>query len=220
MFKIKRVGQAQEPLVIIDDFHPAADQLRETALIRSFARQAEFYPGLQAAADPSHLQPTAALLTQIFKEAFGIHSGVSLVQCAYSLVTTPDAELTPIQRLPHVDTTDPGRIALLHYFSGPDQGGTAFYRHRKTNLEVLSEDTYQAYKKALADEGMPKPGYMRGSDDRFEMIAHVEARPNRAVLYRSRILHSGFIPEGADLSSAPAKGRLTLNSFFQTRGGN
>lgn len=217
MFEIKQIGQSKEPVVIIDDFHPSFEDLKATAQMRDFTRQAEFYPGVQAAADPSHLQPVAPLLTEIFKQAFGIHKGVSLVQCAYSIVTTADTDLTPIQRLPHVDTTDPGRIALLHYLSGPEQGGTAFYRHRKTQLEVISAETYPTYKLSLEREGLPKSGYMRGSDDRFEMIEHVEAKPNRAVLYRSVILHSGFIPSYADLASDPKTGRLTLNSFFQSK---
>lgn len=146
-----------------------------------------------------------------------IQNGVSLVQCAYSIVTTADTDLVPIQRLPHVDTADPGRIALLHYLSGEEQGGTAFYRHRKTELDVLSPDNYVIYKAALETEGLPKAGYMRGSDDRFEMIEHIAAKPNRAVLYRSAILHSGYIPKYIDLSSDPAAGRLTLNSFFQSK---
>lgn len=218
MFEIKYVGRSQEPVVIIDNFHPDFEDLKRAAAKSDFAKHAAFYPGVQAPADPSHLQPVAPLLTQIFKEAFGIQKGVSLVQSAYSIVTTADAELTPIQRLPHVDTTDPGRIALLHYLGREEQGGTAFYRHRKTELDVLSPDNYETYKVALETEGLPKAGYMRGSDDRFEMIKHIAAKPNRAVLYRSAILHSGYIPANIDLSSEPTEGRLTLNSFFQSKG--
>lgn len=217
MFETRLIGQSQEPVVILDDFHPDPDALKAVAQQSAFAKHAEFYPGVQASADPSHLQAVAPLLTQIFKDAFGIQKGVSLVQCAYSLVTTADADLTHIQRLPHVDTTDPGRIALLHYLSGEEQGGTAFYRHRKTKLDVLSPDNYGTYKAALETEGVPKAGYMRGSDDRFEMIEHIAAKPNRAILYRSAILHSGYISADIDFSSDPAKGRLTLNSFFQSK---
>lgn len=217
MFEIKYVGHSGEPVVIIDDFHPDLDALRAAAVNAPFARHAEFYPGVQAPADPVHLQSVAHCLTEAFQEIFSVQRGVSLVQCSYSLVTTKDRELSPIQRLPHVDTLDPGRFALLHYLAGVEQGGTAFYRHRATELSVLSERNYDTYKKALEDEGLPKAGYMRGSDDRFEMIAHVEAKPNRAILYRSALLHSGLIPKDAALSSKPALGRLTLNSFFQTK---
>ncbi|MEP4051087.1 MAG: DUF6445 family protein [Litorimonas sp.] len=217
MFEIKYVGHSKEPIVIMDDFHPDLSELRATVANAVFGRHAEFYPGIQSPANPTHLQPVAERLTKALKDVFAVQHGVSLVQCSYSLVTTAETDLTPIQRLPHVDTTDPGRFALLHYLSGPEQGGTAFYRHRSTELEVLTAETYPEYKAGLQKEGVPKPGYMRGSDDRFEMIMKVEAIPNRAVLYRSALLHSGFIPKTAGLSKNPLQGRLTINSFFQAK---
>lgn len=217
MFEIKRVGESQEPVVVIDGFHPEPDALRAAAIAADFARHAPFYPGVQAPCDPSHLQVVADVLTQVFKEVFGITRGVSLVQCAYSLVTTPDADLQPIQRVPHIDTPDGGRIALLHYLGTEAQGGTKFYRHRATGLEVLDTETYATYQASVTAEGLPKPGYMRGSDARFEEIAHIPAAPNRAILYRSALLHSGDIPANALLSADPEDGRLTLNSFFQAK---
>lgn len=217
MFRIEYAGKSKEPIVIIDGFHPDMLQLLKLAQSASFSELSPFYPGVQAIADPSHLQSVSDVLTTIFKDVFQISAGVSLVQCAYSLVTKTDDELAPIQRLPHVDTTDPGRIALLHYLSGEELGGTGFYRHRQTGYEVLSEDNYALYKANIEKEGLPKHGYMRGSDDQFEMISKVNAFPNRAIMYRSALLHSGLIPENANLSNDPQQGRLTLNSFFQSK---
>ena len=215
-YSVERVGSLGEPVVVIDDFHPDPDGLRRAALGADFQTRAKFYPGLQAPADPSHLKPVMPVVGEVLGSVFG-GAGGQLVQCAHSLVTLPDDALAPIQRLPHIDTPDPGRIALLHYLSDDSLGGTAFYRHKATGLDALSPETFADYRTALEAEGMPKPGYMRGSDARFAMIHHVAARSNRAVLYRSRLLHSGMIPEGAILSDDPAKGRLTLNSFFQIR---
>jgi len=217
MFKIEHVGKSKEPIVILDGFHPDLEGLRASAQDSSFSKQSAFYPGLQAPANPAHLQAVSGVLTDIFKDVFRITTGVSLVQCAYSLVTTPEDKLAPIQRLPHIDTPDPGRIALLHYLSGEETGGTAFYRHRRTVLEVLTETTYADYKRSVTEEGQAKPGYMRGSDDRFEMIGKIDAKPNRAILSRSALLHSGYIPATAALSADPKHGRLTLNSFFQAK---
>ena len=56
---------------------------------------------------------------------------------------------------------------------------------------------------------------MRGSDDRYDMIGSVAAKPNRAVLYRSQLLHSGMIPETLDFEAGSENGRLTVNTFFQ-----
>lgn len=217
MFDTKYLGQSNQPLVIVDDFHPNFEALRNGPKASDFSDHGGFYPGVQAPADPTHLQPVATLLTQIFKEIFNIQNGVSLVQCSYSLVTTAHENLAPIQRLPHVDTVDTGRFALLHYMSETDLGGTAFYRHRKSNMEFLTQENYGAYKTALESEGLPKQGYMNGSDERFEMIGKVESKPNRAILYKSALLHSGFISNEKPLSADPKVGRLTLNSFFQSR---
>lgn len=216
-YSVERVGTGNHPVVVIDDFHPEPDRLRAQALQTAFERIGPYYPGVQAPGDPRHLQPVGEVLTDIFQTVFGIVSGVSLVQCSYSMVTVPDGELAPIQRLPHVDTTDPGRIALLHYLSGEGTGGTAFYRHRATGAEILNDSDFAAYRDALLTEGEPKPGYMRGSDTRFETIGEVQAKPNRAVLYRSQLLHSGHIPEALPFSDDPAQARLTLNSFFQSK---
>lgn len=215
-YHVERVGSLAEPVVVVDDFHPDPDGLRQAALSADFQRRAPYYPGVQAPADPAHLLPVMPVVGEVLNTVFGGRGG-QLVQCAYSLVTTPDAQLQPIQRLPHIDTPDPGRIALLHYLSDDSLGGTAFYQHRATGLDALTPETFETYRLALESEGMPKAGYMRGADARFAMIHHVPARPNRAVIYRSRLLHSGMIPEGAALSADPATGRLTLNSFFQLR---
>ena len=216
-FSVERIGRDGEPVVVIDAFHPEPDRLRDAATRADFARRAPHYPGVQAPANPAHLRPVLPLLGRVLEDVFGANA-VDLVQCAFSLVTVPDAGLTPFQRLPHIDTPDPGRIALLHYLSGDETGGTAFYRHRATGLDALSAKTFPDYKAAVEAEGEPKPGYMRGSDGRFEMIHTVEARPNRAVLYRSRLLHSGMISEDLAFSDDPAIGRLTVNTFFQARG--
>ena len=161
-YKIERVGDSQQPVVIIDDFHPHPDHLREMARRSTFKSLGPYYPGVQAPADPNHISPVGDLLSEILRTVFGARSAVSMIQCSFSRVTVPDAALTPIQRLPHIDTPDPGRIALLHYLSGEETGGTAFYRHRASGHEVLTTDTYEDYRVALEAEGAPKAGYMRG----------------------------------------------------------
>ena len=47
------------------------------------------------------------------------------------------------------------------------------------------------------------------------MIGEVEARPDRLVLYRGRLLHSGVIPAPQALSDDPKTGRLTINMFLR-----
>ena len=43
-------GRQEEPLVIIDDFHPAPEALLEAAKAQRFTPSQTFYPGVQAPA--------------------------------------------------------------------------------------------------------------------------------------------------------------------------
>ena len=53
--------------------------------------------------------------------------------------------------------------------------------------------------------------YIRGDTALFERTASVAARFNRAIFYRSNLLHSGDIAADAGLSPDPRRGRLTAN---------
>lgn len=44
--------------------------------------------------------------------------------------------------------------------------------------------------------------------------ARFDARPNRALIYRSHLLHCARIASGAALPADPATGRLTINAFL------
>lgn len=216
------MGREGEPLVVIDDFHPAPERLRADAAAGAYAARGKFYPGVRAAAPAAHLAPCQALLADVLEGAFGVTAGVRLTECNFSLVTTRPENLLPMQRLPHYDGVEPGRFALLHYLCGPDQGATAFYRHRSTGFETVTADRFEAYRDRLQAEidgrgGAPEAEYFSGDDALFERIDQVEAKFNRAVLYRGVTLHSGAIPADFAFSDDPMAGRLTVNSFFAAR---
>ena len=60
----------------------------------------------------------------------------------------------------------------------------------------------------------PPTGYIAEDNALFERTALIDARFNRALLYRSNVLHSGAIAADAVLSPDPALGRLTVTAFF------
>ncbi|MEM9600166.1 MAG: DUF6445 family protein, partial [Pseudomonadota bacterium] len=88
-YRVERFGQSGEPVVIIDDFHPQMDQLDRMAQASRYRRLGPHYPGVQAPADPQSISPVFPLLSDIFAREFRITSGVALVQCSFSMVTTP-----------------------------------------------------------------------------------------------------------------------------------
>lgn len=216
---IHQFGEEAEPVVVLDGFASNPDGLRAAAAGKAFSRRGPHYPGIRAACDPSYLAERMDVLEQVLREVFGIARGAQMVEAAFSLVTTAPDALSPIQRIPHFDSTDPGRVALLHYLCGPEQGGTAFYRHRASGYETITPARLPAYDAALRKEAaaLPTCGYVTGTTDLFEQIGAVEAAWNRMVLYRGRRLHSGIIPPDLPLSADPASGRLTVNIFLQAR---
>lgn len=214
----RRIGTEAQPIAIIDAFHPDPDALRAHAAEAVFEPGRHHYPGLRAALPADYFAAVRPPLTQALAGVFDQAGAVSLLDASYALVTTPPEALTVPQRLPHVDAVDPGRIALVHYLDPESRDGTAFYRHRATGFEQLDRQRAPIYFDQLEAElrhgGLPAPAYIAGSTPLFEQTARVEARYNRAVLYRSALLHSGAIAAGARLSADPARGRLTITAFL------
>ena len=220
-YKVERFGNEQEPIVIIDDFSSDFEALRVSAATQSYQKLGPFYPGIRAQADPSYINERGNVLKDVLINVFECRRGVDLTECAFSIITTKPSDLTPIQSMPHYDGTDGGRLAMLHYLSTSESGGTAFYRHRSTGFETLTDDRFSQYKETLeceiAEQGLPDKAYISGSTALFEMIGRIEAKPNRCILYRGVTLHSGFIPENATFDTDPLKGRLTINTFLSKR---
>ncbi|MFN4023222.1 MAG: DUF6445 family protein [Hyphomonas sp.] len=218
---IQRIGQEGEPIAILDGFHDAPEELLARADGLSFGQLGPHYPGVRAPADAAYLARRMDLLQTLLSDIFGISAGANLVECNYSLLTTPPAELRPIQRLPHFDSTDPGRIAILHYLCGPECGGTAFYRHHSTGFETISDDRMEDYSRLLEEDiarrGMPAADYVRGDTEIYAQTFRVDAAFNRLIIYRGWTLHSGLIPEALPFLADPRAGRLTVNTFLQAR---
>jgi hypothetical protein len=215
---VRRIGRQGEPLVVIDQFSGISDQLLQIGRAAQYQHAGASYPGIRCWADPSYLDRQRALMMQVMQQVFGVSKGVRLNASTFSLVTLSEAELSPLQRIPHYDHAGGEVIAVMHYLLGPESGGTAFYRHRRTGFEIVTPAREAAYNAALADDerdyGMPPKRYCHGNTDWFEMVDEVEAQPDRLILYRGRQLHSGVIPDPMKLSSNPKEGRLTINMFL------
>jgi len=157
-------------------------------------------------------------LAEPIARAFG-WQGIGLIEANFSLVTTPAEALVPIQRIPHIDGTNPDELAVLHYLCGPELGGTSFYRHRSTQLEIITPQNLEtwmgAVNREVGERGMPPAQYVDGDTPLFERIARYEAQYNRALVYRGTSLHSGNIPRAFVPDANPRTGRLTVNTFLR-----
>lgn len=213
----RQIGSERQPIVIVDGFHPAPDTLRASAQSAAFEPARQLYPGIRAPLPSGYFARIRPALAPVLRDVFGHRNGSELTDASFSIVTVPPAALDLRQRMPHVDTVTPDRVALVHYLSLEDGDGTAFYRHRATGFETINEARSAPYRTALAadlrETGEPA-GYINGDTELFERIAQVEARYNRAVIYRSASLHSGAIARDARLDPDPATGRLTVTAFL------
>ena len=218
---VHQFGQEREPIVQIDAFSGMVDALRQRAMEADWQPGGAAYPGIRAWCEPDYLDRRRDLVFSALQNVFGFTRGVQLDACTFSLVTTPPARLTPIQRIPHYDNAAGELIAVMHYLQGPQSGGTAFYRHRRTSFETITPSREAAYGAAqardAAEHGDPPAAYFHGDDPRYELIGEVEAQPDRFIMYRGRALHSGVIPADQPLADDPATGRLTINMFLRGR---
>jgi hypothetical protein len=212
-------------VVVIDEFSGNAESVAQLAdALAPFPDVSDnYYPGVRGMIEESlpaafaYVQQTCRDAAQFIAGAFDV-DGFDLLRASFSLVTKSPAELSAPQRAPHFDSTDQKYFAVLHYLRVPDASGTAFYRHRATGIERVTQDNVDGYMQAAQADAARLPatsGYINGSNAFFEQIGAVEAVPDRLVIYQGSLLHSGIIPEGMTFSADPRVGRLTANIFVR-----
>lgn len=216
--RVEHQGHERQPVIVIDDMLAEPERWRTAAAAARYGRIGPHYPGVRAHVDAGDARAMRDELAGVIGDAFGLDPVPPVLECFFSIVTTPPQALAPIQRLPHVDGLEPDRIAILVYLSGAEQGGTAFYRQRATGFETVDGPRFPAFEAALragvAEHGLPPPAYIAGDTPLYEQIAAYEARSNRALIYRSHALHCAAIPAGIALPADPARGRLSVNAFL------
>lgn len=217
--KILSFSRQSHRMVAVDGFLNHPEVAVEMASLQNFAKITPQYPGVRAPLAPALCDAWLTALSPMLSQAFGEADGRWSMQAWYSLVTRHPSMLEPIQRLPHVDGTDPRQVAMMLYLHRTGHGGTAFFRHRSTGLEALTAADFPRYKAALerdvARTGLPPAAYVTDGAPHFERTHATQGGFNQAVFYRGNLFHSGVIDNGCDLSPDPAIGRLTINGFFR-----
>jgi hypothetical protein len=222
-YQVVEIGSHRQPVVVIDDAIERAEGLVDAAADTAFAPVPGYYPGIRAHAPPGYAEALGELLTPILQRAFSApEARIEIDFSSFSLVTTRPSQLAPMQGLPHVDTDDPDYIAVLHYLCPAGAGGTAFYRHRRTGIDMTTTpEQLSVLIDALKEDVMagraPIDCYLTESSGMFERIAAFDIAFNRMLIYRGACLHSGVIPPGFQFSADPRRGRLTANTFLWLR---
>lgn len=221
--RIRRVpvGRSREPVIVVEEALADPEAAVAQAALLSFEAADEGrggYPGIRAKAPRGFADLVVEGAMPAIERVFGLRrASLSRSDASFSLVTASPSALHPMQRIPHIDTRDPHRIAILLYLGRGATGGTAFFRQDETGFEQVGPDRFDSYEAARrADLGRLPPGggYPGAGTPGYTETAHFEARFNRLLVYRSCSIHSGIIPSDASLSPDPRLGRLTVNIFL------
>jgi hypothetical protein len=217
---VKRIGRERQPVVVIDDCLADPDAWRARAAAAAYDVPGEYYPGIRAAVPPAYFGEFGPLLGAILRRVFGFERQARFDRAFFSIVTLAGDRLGLAQRIPHIDGVGAGLIAVLHYLSVDDQGGTAFYRHRSTGFESVDAARHPAYlaglKADFARHGEPGPAYIDGDTNVFEQTARFDWAYNRALVYSSSLLHCSATRQSG-LSAEPERGRLTIAGFVSAK---
>ncbi|RVU34355.1 hypothetical protein EOE67_15925 [Rheinheimera riviphila] len=215
------VGTQQTPVLIIDDLALDLPALLADAASADFQADAySYYPGVRALLPRPYVIAVLDAVYQLIYQVYQVPSERRLKpqDIYYSLITSAEQDLKPLQCLPHFDSTDRYYFALLHYLSPEPHGGTGLFRHRPTGLEKISAATqaryFQAAEQHLAHFGAPPQRYCVETNDHFELYQKLEYRQNRLVIYPGNLLHSSLVNPATDIAASISEGRLTANIFI------
>jgi hypothetical protein len=217
--EMRRIGREGHPLLIIDDVLTDPDALIEMAKTAHFEQPSHTrYPGLNAPLPESYGNGILNAVNPLLARGFGMPADLPKAMFGFfALATLRPDELEPIQKVPHHDSPNPFRIAMVHYLCRDHAGGTAFFRHKATGFEGITAQQRPDYVRHAAAEleaaGDSLTHHVNNETPNYEQIDFAELKFNRLIIYRSHVLHSGLL-EGTTLSKDPSVGRLTANSFI------
>jgi hypothetical protein len=212
---VRRVGEREIPVTRINAVFRNPQAVAAFGLAQSFAADRNnFYPGMRAPLPEAFSAAFRPWLGRLLQREFQQDTSY------FSVVTTARAQLLPIQRIPHYDSTQPGLIAAVIYLCDSRFSGTSFYRHRRTGYEEITEENRRNYQLALDNElrllGPPEREYVNGDNALFETIFSNELEFNSAIIYPGRVLHAANIRRGFEPPETCADWRLTVTSLLQT----
>lgn len=217
---LQHVGNTRTPVVTVDAFAgDVADVVALATALAPFPAADTYYPGLRRILredEPAfhYVRTTLEAAAPFIGGAFGA-DGFDLIEASFSIVTTSPSALSPAQRAPHFDATDPKHLAIMHYLNVAPGTGTAFYRQQSTGIERVDNANVDRFVAAARSASPTLAGYTNDSNAAFERIGAVEGVIDRLVIYPGGLLHSGVIPPDMPLDADPRRGRLTANIFVR-----
>jgi hypothetical protein len=216
-----RVGKFPITVTVADNVLLRPRQLAKFGLGLEFIEDdSNLYPGVRARVPTEFSRPFHAWLTRTLHRAGVLEESCCISDDAsfFSIVNKTPANLLPLQRIPHYDSTDPRVFAAVIYLFDRANSGTSFYRHRTTGYEKIGDDNEGNYKTALNRNmktlGPPAREYTNGSNALFERTHSVDSAFNRIVIYSGNVLHAADIDGSLIDGTNNSQWRLTISSLI------
>jgi hypothetical protein len=221
--ELVRIGRRGIKVSVIDNVLRDPEGVAALGLAQSYVEdRGNLYPGLRAAMPESFSASFRAWLTPTLQRngMLESHQVISDDTSFFSVVTTASKDLRPIQCIPHYDSTDPSLLAAVIYLCSPRFSGTAFYRHRRTGYEEITEQNVGNYQLALNSDmrmhGAPEKKYINGDSVLFETVFSNELKFNSAIVYPARILHAAKIGKQFTAPKDRNEWRLTVTALLRS----
>jgi hypothetical protein len=215
------LGLERTPVIIIDDFASDVSGLKHIASESEFKLDPHsFYPGIRAVLSKDYVISSLQAVYQFIYQLYQIpqHLKLKPQKGFFSLISTPESQLDPLQCMPHFDTPDPYYFAVLHYLNDAPHGSTGFFRHKPTGFERITTarqaDYFQSAQQFIDTHGAPAQRYQLHSNEHYELYQQIPYQANRLIIYPGNLLHSTLVDLSTDIDSSPASGRLTANIFI------
>jgi hypothetical protein len=219
--ELVRIGRRGITVSVIDNVLRDPEGVAALGYAQSYAVDpSNLYPGVRAAMPDSFSTAFRGWLTPILQRNGMLDSNqtISRDTSFFSVVTTASQDLAPIQCIPHYDSTDPDLFAAVIYLCSPNFSGTAFYRHRRTGYEEITQHNVGNYQLALNSDlrlhGVPKKEYMNGDSALFEAVFSTDLQFNRAIVYPARTLHAARIEKQFNAPNDRSEWRLTITALL------
>jgi hypothetical protein len=182
-----------QELIVIDDFHPFPNELREHALNQYYidwmGHDGQIYKRVCLTEVPA--------LCSMLEELLG---PIDMLGMGYRLNFNEEEPNAAI----HSDLGWGTHALVLYLCEGP--GGTAFWRHKETNMPAIDPGDTWLFEQVNGDWD---------DESKWQQERMVELKFNRALIYESRLFHSRypFKAFGHDGTT----GRLIAVAFFTPR---
>lgn len=177
------------------------------------------YPGLWAKVPQTYFDFINQLIPSLLSNFSAELKNVKRVACNYALATTSHEELHDYQQIPHFDSQLNNQIAIVHYLCSQEFGGTGFYYHNSSEIEVVTAKNRASYVDTLSNEmthlNNKSSQYIEDNHPLFTRTHYEQAQFGKLICYPGNLLHSACIPSVDLTVSKLTEGRLTITTFIE-----